>query len=485
MIHEGALSAIRAALAELPDETSYGEVPPVEQVYLPRSHLKAMDPNRLVITGMRGAGKTFWWGALQDPSVRRLLGKSAPRISALDTSTEVRRGFGVKPEPDDYPSRDELRCLMADGVDPRMIWRTVQARQIGEDRHPLRQQESWSASVAYAGAHPEQIGRLFGQRDRELDQRGVYLLVLFDALDLCADEWREMNRAIRGLMQTALEMRSYRRLRVKMFLRSDQISEAEIANFPDASKVLSSNVELSWPRHELYGLLWHLLVNGRQGAFFRDFLRDEAWEPEVIGESPVHIMPRSLVTEAFHRRKFHDVAGRWMGRGPRRGFPYTWIPNHLGDADGRVSPRSFLAALRTAADDTMNREGNSKYALHYDSIKRGVQEASRIRVRELREDYPWVDDVLNPLKGRVVPCQFDEIQECWESQEVIPRLRRKVEQGTTKLPPQHVDDGSDGVRRDLETLGIFLRMHDGRVNIPDVFRVGYGLGRRGGVRPAG
>jgi hypothetical protein len=52
-----------------------------------------------------------------------------------------------------------------------------------------------------------------------------------------------------------------------------------------------------------------------------------------------------------------------------------------------------------------------------------------------------------------------------------------------KLPPRHVDQGPDGVRRDLESLGIFLRLHDGRVHIPDVFRVGYGLGRKGGVRP--
>ena len=52
-----------------------------------------------------------------------------------------------------------------------------------------------------------------------------------------------------------------------------------------------------------------------------------------------------------------------------------------------------------------------------------------------------------------------------------------------KLPPRHVEQGPDGVRTDLEALGVFLRLRDGRVNIPDVFRVGYGLGRRGGVRP--
>ena len=172
-----------------------------------------------------------------------------------------------------------------------------------------------------------------------------------------------------------------------------------------------------------------------------------------------------------------------MGRGPKRGFPYTWIPNHLGDTVGRVSPRSFLAALRAAADDTASRYPDCQYALHYDGIKHGVQRASSIRVAEIREDYPWMDRVLTPLEGVVVPCGFDEIEDRWRSSGVLDRLTEDVTQNEVKLPPSRIEEGPDGVRRDLESLGVFQRMRDGRVNIPDVFRVGYGLGRKGGVKP--
>ena len=74
-------------------------------------------------------------------------------------------------------------------------------------------------------------------------------MLLFDALDRCADDWKEMYRAIRGLLQTALEMRSYRRLRVKVFLRSDQVDPSKVADFPDASKVtfLGRRIELASP----------------------------------------------------------------------------------------------------------------------------------------------------------------------------------------------------------------------------------------------
>ena len=136
--------------------------------------------------------------------------------------------------------------------------------------------------------------------------------------------------------------------------------------------------------------------------------------------------------------------------------------------------------MRKAAEDTADEHPEHRYALHYDSIKRGVQEASKIRVSEIQEDYPWVHRVLSPLGGKVVPCEFDEIAERWRDEGVLERLTEEAEQNEVKLPPRHVDQGPDGVRLDLESLGLFLRLSDDRVNIPDVFRVGYGLGRRGG-----
>ena len=257
----------RAALAALPKETSYGETPAPGHVYLPRSHLKALDLDSLLVTGMRGAGKTFWWSALQDAGVRRLIRWSGVR-RGLSEDTEVRIGFGVRPNPNGYPSRDVLRQMLDVGIEPRTIWRTVQAWQLAADDHPFRQEDSWLARAEYVDNAPEVIEHLFQEYDSACDERDVDVLLLFDALDRCADDWKQMYRLIRGLLQTALDMRPYRRLRVKVFLRADQVEEAEIGDFPDASKVLSSAVELNWPRQELYGLLWHLLATASTASIF-------------------------------------------------------------------------------------------------------------------------------------------------------------------------------------------------------------------------
>ena len=84
-----AADAARAAICALPEGTRHVEDPTPEHVYLPRSHLKALDPNCLVVTGMRGAGKTFWWNALQKPGVRRLLARQDQRRGGANARTSA------------------------------------------------------------------------------------------------------------------------------------------------------------------------------------------------------------------------------------------------------------------------------------------------------------------------------------------------------------------------------------------------------------
>ena len=467
----------RRALARLPEGASYGETPTLGDVYLPRSHLKAMDVNVQVVTGMRGAGKTFWWGALQRPGVRRLIAESTAR-AALDANTVVKVGFGARHAPGDYPDADTLRELMA-RHEPLTIWRTILARQLADGGN----EATWRDRAARVAARTEETAQLFYAKDMRLERLGKNFLVLFDALDVCAHEWQDMYGAIRDLLRAAAEMRSWRRLRVKIFLRSDQFDKARVADFPDASKVLFSAMELSWPRRELYGLLWHCLANGAYGDEFRTYLGGD-WEEIGSGADTSFHVPRELAKEERQRRLFHDIAGPFMGTDRRRGFPYSWIPTHLADSERRVGPRSFLAALREAARDTDARYPDHERALHYDSIEAGVRKASIIRVDEIREDYPWIHRVLEPLRGTSVPLAFDEIEDRWKEKQALESLNRDLDTGEIGLPPRHIRDGARGVREDLESIGVFQRLVDGRVNMPDIFRVGFGIGRKGGVKPA-
>jgi len=460
----------RAGLIALPAGTSHGEPPDPKHVYAPPSHVKAMDPDAMLVTGMRGSGKTFWWAALQDSRIRELVYRSSD-LPILRKSVTVRAGFGVRPEPDSYPDKDTLVKLMRGGREPRMIWRATLAWQMAPDSHPIRSHREWMNRVDYVEKNPEAMARLLYEVDDRLANDNEFLVVLFDALDRCADEWEDVDRLVRGLMQVALDTRPYRRLRVKIFLRSDQFHNLDIADFPDASKITSSSFQLNWTSRDLYNLMSHNLMNGPKGDVFRAFFENANMQP---------IFVRLVHSDDFLRKKFDLIAGRWMGRSAKRGFPYTWIPNHLRDAKGRVSPRSFLAALKSAAEHTAEHYPNHEFALHFEGIKRGVRKASEIRVSEIREDYPWMDIALEPLAGLNVPLKFKDIEECWRTRDVLGKLKERTEQDV--LPPR-IEKGANGIRQDLADLGVFQCLDGDRVNIPDVFRVGYGLGRRGGVPP--
>lgn len=473
---------IRESLVEvLPKSTSiHGEAPDKREIYLPPAHTKALRLECNLVVGARGVGKSFWTAALGTPALRASLGKSVRELE----STEVHIGFGLTPDIEAFPDKEVFAKLISDGLEPFVIWKGVIMRWLSKLEPALIPTDSWRETIHWVEANPEDVAKMIQKTNASLSQRGLHGLILFDALDRTSNDWTQMDRIVRDLLKIVLWLKSYPRLHAKVFLREDQ-SDRTITDFPDASKLLANKAELTWASHDLHGLLWQTLCNGygSDGGHLRDLYTS------VIGTPPVTIDDNNnqlwLVADEVKRENtkqrdlFKALAGPWMGRDPRRGVPYIWSVSHLSDGRGRTSPRSFLAAIRQAAEDSLEKYPEYVLPLHYESIKRGVQKASQIRVSEMAEDYPWVKSVMDPLRGITVPCQFEIIEERWQSElsHELPQLNEET------LPPQHVERGWSGVRNDLERLGIFERMKDGRVNLPDLYRVGFGLGRRGGVKP--
>jgi hypothetical protein len=180
--------------------------------------------------------------------------------------------------------------------------------------------------------------------------------------------------------------------------------------------------------------------------------------------------------EGAQRRIFAEIAGTAMGTNERRGLPFTWIPTHLGDASGIATPRSFLAALRTAAENTNH---DAPLALDWRSVHSGVRKASEIRVTELGEDFPWTTPAMGALEGLNVPCSRKDLVSRWNSNDIAERIQ--------ELPPgdrnKSATLGQQGLLNDLIEVGVLEVRSDNRYNIPDVYRVGFGLKRRGGVKP--
>lgn len=467
----------RAILAALPAETSRsGGVPDTAHLYVPPAHTKALRLDCQLVIGARGVGKSVWTAALGDSTLRHALGSSVPGLE----TTEVRIGFSETERIDDYPDADTYGQLRAHENTPYHVWRAVMVRWLAGLTGADVPEDSWRETVAWVRNNPEQVARVLEQASQRFVDAGRHGLIVFDALDRSSDDWRVMDEIVRDLLRTALWLKSLPKLSAKVFLRGDQFDRT-VTDFPDASKLLATRVELTWEQHDLHGLLWQMLINGpgEHGECLRAVYTEVVTNPPLEVDGHWRLANDVKRETPTQRALFEALAGPWMGRDRRRGVPYVWSVSHLADGRGRTSPRSFLAAIRQAAEDSQERYPEHGRALHYESIKRGIQKASEIRVNEMAEDYPWVPTVLRPLNGLTVPCDFELVLQCW--QEAFPGGVASVP--TERLPPQHADRGWEGLRDDLQRLGLFDLKKDGRIDMPDLYRVGFGLGRRGGVRP--
>ncbi|MBI5557337.1 MAG: hypothetical protein HY885_06830 [Deltaproteobacteria bacterium] len=456
--------------------------------YVPPSHARALDPENTLVEGIRGAGKSFWWMTLASERHRKYIASVFPETRISD-DVEVSQAFGTGTDlpPTKVPSSDTLAQLTA-SFPPRHIWRAVVAVHL-DFSSPFPFEGKWEEKVQWVQGHPEEYDDLLYHTDRTLAEAGKVRLILFDALDRLAGDWPGIRLLAKALLQVALDLRSCKSIRAKLFVRPDMLEDREILAFPDASKLLARKVPLFWRRMDLYALLFQCLGNASSGGGeFRQHCEvfQLHWKQDRISDA--WIVPQSLRTEEETQKKiFHAIAGPAMASGPsghKRGFPYTWLVNHLMDGREQVSPRSFSAALRYAANQENPEEW--LYPLHYKAIQSGVQEASRIRVEEIaREDYPWVNLLMKPLKNRItVPCEAEEILELWRQEDIIRNLANLAsEAGKVKLPPQHLAEGPEGVLQDIAELGLIQRLKNGRIQMPDVYRIAFGLGRRGGVKP--
>ena len=465
--------ALRAAIIAVPLETSnFGETPPSGTLYLPPSHLKALRLDAHVVVGSRGVGKSFWTAVLQSDPLRRLLVGAASEL----TDISVHLGFANREDIASYPNADVFSNFLDQGGEPYDLWRAVVLRWVAQRAGQKIPDKNWGDTVKWLKFAPEAAARLMRQ---PRNWRG---LILFDALDRTSNVWQRMDEIVRGLLRMVLWLKGFSGLHAKVFLREDQ-AERPVFNFPDASKLTATKAELTWARHDLYGLLWQRLINApnKHGRLLREIC------PYVEQAGAWRVADEMKRESEAQRKAFERLAGPWMGRDRRRGVPYTWSVSHLADGKGRTSPRSFLAAIRQAAEDSNERYAQHDFALHYESIKRGIQQASEIRVQEMAEDYPWVPAVLSTLRGMNVPCEFAAIRARWAMsfpdgpQSIIPYGPQSIT--SHRLPAQHIARDWEGLREDLQRLGLIETKKDGRIDMPDLYRVGFGLGRKGGVKP--
>lgn len=479
-------AAIRRALSTLPsDHDASGQHrPTVAEIFTPEQHANALDPNTPVVVGARGTGKSFWAGVLEQDDTRAVAAAAYPHLGL--ERLIVRPGYtGFTGENVVTPKTIEVRIPLGQeserGFD---FWQAVILRATRSAIHPHQESES-IRDLMKQFADPEDATQELKSLDNELNKLGKTLLVTFDALDTISREWRRSSQLTDSLFEVIWSLRARRCIRAKVFIRPEQLND-ETLRFVELPKLRSGRVELEWSQLELYGLLYSRLAE-TEDSVSRSAFREVA--AQIGAPIPANLSRNRrswlLISDGEKQKTAMQLlAGPYMGRGFKKGGTYDWPYKHLADAKGKVTPRSFLKLFVEAA-----KFGQSlpEYVISPEGIRHGLREASKVRVDQLVIEYQWVKRALAPLAGLTVPCAPDAIYDRWKESDtvrvIINAASDKISGFLPPFPPRTKGDQLVMLASAMERLGLLSYRADGRVDIPDLFRVAAAMLKRGGTTP--
>lgn len=478
--------SIREGIANIPGDVSNDAVgayrAQVEDIFAPASHSAALHPANPIVVGSRGAGKSFWAGVLGQDSTRAAAAQAYPKLHLNEI--EVVYGFtGVGGA--EGIGADALNALVGPSASATTAsafwWATVLRAAV---RSATGQAGKLTELLAPA-ADWEKREELLSQCDRRLSKEGRTLLVVYDALDMVATSWPRRRMLTESLLEVVWAMRAYRAVKLKLFLRPDQIDD-DALRFVELPKLRTGAVRLTWSGPDLYGLLFARLILSAESdssAAFRKLLRQlripEAARSDVLSRRwPLthQVEEQARVMGAF--------AGPYMASGTygyKKGKTYDWPVAHIADAFDEVTPRSFLGLMIAAAKHANTQEDR---VITPDGIRHGLRAASRTRVDQLHQEFPWIKGVLAPLAGLLLPAEEKEVYRTWRQAKTIPTLTMDAKKNVYLLPFAEEDKAAErDLYEALRRIGVMFQRRDGRIDMPDLFRVAAKLLKKGGTTP--
>jgi hypothetical protein len=178
------------------------------------------------------------------------------------------------------------------------------------------------------------------------------------------------------------------------------------------------------------------------------------------------------------------LAGLYMGRGNKKGGTYDWPYKHLGDSVGQVTPRSFIKLFVEAAKFG---QVPPSQVISAEGIRHGLREASKVRVDQLGIEYKWVKRALAPLAGVTVPCEQQVIFDRWRETNTIEKILEEASDTQRGfLPPFPLPSKGNKLEmlaNAMQRIGLLSVREDGRIDIPDLFRVAAMMLKKGGTPP--
>jgi hypothetical protein len=473
-----ALLRLNAGQAETSDPSIIYPVP---------EHVRALEPDVVLIVGDRGAGKTQLVRGLEKEEVRSALVRRVAGLRLPDGQVTWCTGWPLsRAGPDqatwrrfvaDTRSRDDVVSAWF-----AYLLRTVADELPAETRTPLGALLSLAgvdvaANLAAYRQNELAVTKALDQLDDTLVAAGRWLVVAYDELDtIVLDDWDSLGAIVRGLVSLwAAYARRWRRIRPKVFLRSDFYKHHREIAGADVAKLAANRVELHWSDKNLYGALIKHVLNKR--ATREDTSLYLHFEKAVKTEYDRALGHIPKLEDARAAKPFVDrLVSEYMGTDARKGQAFTWLLDHLRDGNRHVLPRTLIWLIEYAAEAESDKpRATGSRLLHHISIRNALDRVSKqYRQHAETHEFRWLHGLELRLKrDREVP---------WTRREIVKLLQTDFEaswgtSGEVRPPGQDAEE----VLESLVELGVVRRRREDSFDVPDLYLEGLALKRKGGV----
>ena len=458
-------------------------------------HARALEPEVVLVVGDRGAGKSALFNAVTQPPLLRAITRHAPGIRLPSPEEGKVSWLPAHPLQSAGPDEDGwLRFAKESHADPAAamrLWFAYLVRTL-RDHLPSDTRASLRELLESPGGDPVQCFEAFQRSgatpllaldrlDEDLHRRDAWLFAAYDELDtIVRSDWNAMRLLISGLVSFwASYARRWKRLRAKVFLRTDFFRRNTELVGADISKLAANRAELFWSDRNLYAMLIKRIVNKSERLL--GYCKKARPRPSLEFDEDLQYVPAFYRSDEA-RPLIERIAGEFMGANQNKGHSFTWVLDHIRDGNGKASPRALVRLIENAASrEVDNPRASGTQLLHHVSLRGALDAVSNTHVLEAStHELPWLQGLKRQITGSSVP---------WERRELELLLRKtwnKVWSGepAAALPADNPKDLIDY----LIEVGIvrIRRSRRGgvpdRLDVPDLFLAGLDLKRKGGVQ---
>lgn len=448
-------------------------------------HLRAFDPDVVLIVGPRGSGKTELFRAVIQLGLLPDIAKNVAAGRLPPLGQKQTQWVAAYPQGTGFPDPMVLKRFIqergAKDEDLVDLWAAYLLRTLKENIRDASglvamfepQAGDLNAVIDGFSRCRTQALLALDSLDERLVSEDRHMFIAYDELDtLAQSDWNAVMSAVRGLVGFwAARTRRWKRIRAKIFLRTDLFERSGSVGGADFAKLAANRAELTWSDRHLYAMLLKRLAN--TNGELLDYCSNKVpfQLDQRLGQIP-------KILKAADAKPFVErLVGRYMGANERKGLAFTWLLDHIRDGRGQALPRPLVRLVEAAASVQAEAATHARWPklLEPKSLRRAVDKVSSEHVTQSLDEWPWLDGLMERLK----------------SEREVPWDRRRIE----KLLDEKWNDTwgkEEGVRppavsaRDLVDylveVGVFRSRPDHRVDVTDLFLNGLGLKRRGGVR---